>query len=100
MAAGYSNAKNGGATWLASIIPIRACRHAPAGEPRGDPAQVVLADALHAPLGRQEHVASPLQAGEPTLAHEVADDLAARLFGSEKAYDIVCLDDIPTLFAE
>src|SRR5262249_2797171 len=66
----------------------------------GDSKRIVLADALHAPLGGQQHVAASPEAGEPALAHEVADDFAPGVLGVEKAYDIVGVNDIPTLLAE
>ena len=66
----------------------------------GDSKRVVLANALHPPLGRQQHVAASPEAGKPALAHEVADDLAPGVLGVEKAHDVAGLGDIPALLAE
>src|SRR5262249_38827229 len=67
---------------------------------RGDGERVVFPDTLCPPFRRLEEVPAAHEAGHPTLAHEISDDLATRLLGLKDLDDIVRLDDLPALLAE
>jgi len=67
------------------------------GDGGGERDRVVFADVLRPVLGREEHVASADQPGQPALSDQVADDFAGRRLGAKKPDDLSGVHDFAAL---